>query len=224
MVLEWFLIAVALAMDCFAVSVVIGVISRPSAADHSLPENDTAAETAQFPRPDNILGDGRRKLPVLRGHLQTAFFFGLFQALMPLLGWLLTFRFSTLIQAVDHWIAFAMLAFIGFRMVVESFKEESSSLNPASLKTRLGLAVATSIDAAAVGISFACTGYNAINQLVIPLLIIGLVSFLFSLAGFVLGVRFGDIVNKKMRPELIGGLILIAIGIRILVEHLGGGA
>ena len=213
MVLEWFLIAVALAMDCFAVSVVIGVISRPSAAE------DVQLSAAISP-------DSKRpqKLHSLRGHLQTAFFFGLFQALMPLLGWLLTFRFSTLIQAVDHWIAFAMLAFIGFRMVVESFKEESSSLNPASLKTRLGLAVATSIDAAAVGISFACTGYNAINQLVIPLLIIGLVSFLFSLAGYVLGVRFGDIVNKKMRPELIGGLILIAIGIRILVEHLGGGA
>ena len=202
MVLEWLLIAVALAMDCFAVSVVIGVISRP----------------------ENILGDGRRKLHSLRSHLQTAFFFGLFQALMPLLGWLLTHRFSTLIQAVDHWIAFGMLAFIGIRMIVDSFREESSSLNPASLRTRLGLAVATSIDAAAVGITFACTGYNAVNQLVIPLFIIGLVSFLFSLAGYLLGVRFGDVVNKKVRPELIGGLILIAIGIRILVEHLSGAA
>lgn len=192
MVLEWLLIAVALAMDCFAVSVVIGVISRP------------------------------QKLHSLRSHLQTAFFFGLFQALMPLLGWLLTHRFSTLIRSVDHWIAFGMLAFIGVRMIVESFRPGSASLDPASLKTRLGLAVATSIDAAAVGISFACTGYNTVNQLIIPLLIIGFVSFLFSLAGYLLGARFGDIVNKKVRPELIGGLILIAIGIRILVEHLGG--
>lgn len=194
MLLEWLLIAVALAMDCFAVSVVIGVISRP------------------------------QKLHSLRSHLPTAFFFGLFQALMPLLGWLLTHRFSTLIRSVDHWIAFGMLAFIGGRMIYESFHEESSSLNPSSLKTRLSLAVATSIDAAAVGISFACTGYNSVNQLIIPLLIIGFVSFLFALAGYVLGVRFGEIVNRKMRPELIGGLILIAIGIRILVEHLSGAA
>lgn len=194
MLLEWLLIAVALAMDCLAVSVVIGVISRP------------------------------QKLHSLRSHLPTAFFFGLFQALMPLLGWLLTHRFSTLIRSVDHWIAFGMLAFIGGRMIYESFHEESSSLNPSSLKTRLSLAVATSIDAAAVGISFACTGYNSVNQLIIPLLIIGFVSFLFALAGYVLGVRFGEIVNRKMRPELIGGLILIAIGIRILVEHLSGAA
>ena len=194
MLLEWLLIAVALAMDCFAVSVVIGVISRP------------------------------QKLHSLRSHLPTAFFFGLFQALMPLLGWLLTHRFSTLIRSVDHWIAIGMLAFIGGRMIYESFLEESSSLNPSSLKTRLSLAVATSIDAAAVGISFACTGYNSVNQLIIPLLIIGFVSFLFALAGYVLGVRFGEIVNRKMRPELIGGLILIAIGIRILVEHLSGAA
>lgn len=194
MLLEWLLIAVALAMDCLAVSVVIGVISRPQ-KQHSL-----------------------------RSHLPTAFFFGLFQALMPLLGWLLTHRFSTLIRSVDHWIAFGMLAFIGGRMIYESFHEESSSLNPSSLKTRLSLAVATSIDAAAVGISFACTGYNSVNQLIIPLLIIGFVSFLFALAGYVLGVRFGEIVNRKMRPELIGGLILIAIGIRILVEHLSGAA
>ena len=156
--------------------------------------------------------------------LRLAFLFGFFQALMPFIGWLLTSRFSQQIQAYDHWIAFGMLAFIGGRMIYESFHEESSSLNPSSLKTRLSLAVATSIDAAAVGISFACTGYNSVNQLIIPLLIIGFVSFLFALAGYVLGVRFGEIVNRKMRPELIGGLILIAIGIRILVEHLSGAA
>ncbi|MCR5277527.1 MAG: manganese efflux pump MntP family protein [Bacteroidales bacterium] len=210
MVLEWLLIAVALAMDCFAVSVVIGVISRS--------RHPEAAAAAPYPAD----GPALRERPDLRSHLRTAFFFGLFQALMPLLGWLLTHHFSTLIRSVDHWIAFGMLAFIGVRMIIDSFRPENVSLQPGQLKTQLMLAVATSIDAAAVGISFACTGYDRFSQLIVPLILIGSVSFLFSLAGYLLGARFGDIVNKKVRPELIGGLILIAIGIRILVEHLGG--
>lgn len=181
------LIAFALAMDCFAVSVVCGVILR------------------------------RYEWRTL---LRMAFFFGLFQAMMPLIGWLLTARFSTYIQAVDHWIAFAMLAFIGGKMVIDSFKEEETDLHPRKLKAQLALAVATSIDALAVGISYACTGYDTLSQLSIPLLLIGLVSFFMSVAGFCLGVRYGDIVNKKMRPELLGGLILLGIGIKILIEHL----
>ena len=186
--LESFLIALALAMDCFAVSVVCGVVVR------------------KF--------EGRTMLPL-------AFFFGLFQALMPLIGWFLTTRFSAYLQAVDHWLAFAMLAFIGGKMMADSFKqEEDKSVNPRDLKTQLVLAVATSIDALAVGITYACTGYTSLSQLASPLLIIGLVSFLLSLCGFSLGVRFGDTVNRKMRPELLGGLILIGIGIKILVEHL----
>ena len=186
--LEHILIALALAMDCFAVSVVCGVITR---------------------RWDTGL--------VLR----LAFLFGLFQALMPLLGWALTTNFSRYLQAVDHWIAFSMLAFIGGKMILDSFKaEEEAHLNPRNIKTRLALAVATSIDALGVGISYACTGYDSLSQLTTPLVAIGLVSFGMSLTGFALGARFGDVVNKKMRPELLGGIILIGIGIKILIEHL----
>lgn len=187
--LEALLIAFALAMDCFAVSVVSGVIIRRY--------------------------EGRTMLTL-------AFFFGFFQALMPLVGWFLTSRFSAYIQAVDHWIAFGMLAFIGGKMIADSFKEEDDkSVNPRDLRTQLVLAVATSIDALAVGISYACTGYNTLVQLTVPLVLIGVVSFGMSVLGFSIGVRFGDAVNRKMRPELLGGLILLVIGVRILIEHLG---
>ena len=186
--MEHFLIALALAMDCFAVSVVCGVIVRKW-------------ETGLV--------------------FRLAFFFGLFQALMPLMGWALTSHFSHYLEAVDHWIAFGMLGFIGGKMIIDSFKdEEEAHLNPRGFKTQLALAVATSIDALAVGITYACTGYNSIRSISLPLGIIGLVSFLMSLLGFGLGVRFGEVVNKKMRPELLGGIILIGIGVKILIEHL----
>ena len=185
--LENLLIALALAMDCFAVSVVCGVIIQ---------KKDS--------------------------HLWSlAFFFGLFQALMPLIGWFLTSRFSRHIEAVDHWVAFTMLALIGGKMIWDAFHEEDEpSMNPRTLKTQLLLAIATSIDALAVGISYACTGYDTLQQLCAPLLAIGLVSFLMSILGFNLGVRFGAAVNRKVRPELLGAIILIGIGIKILCEHL----
>jgi len=155
--------------------------------------------------------------------LRLAFLFGLFQALMPLAGWLLTSRFSGVLQRVDHWIAFAMLAFIGGKMVVESFRgEERPSFSPLALRTQLALAVATSIDALAVGITYACTGYDRICTLLLPVGIIGAVSFLMGLLGFRLGKSFGDAVNRKFRPELCGGLILIGIGLKILLTHLFG--
>ena len=184
-----FLIALALAMDCFAVSVVCAVILRRKAS--------------------GIM-------------LRMAFLFGFFQALMPFIGWLLTNRFSSQLEAFDHWIAFAMLVLIGGKMIIDSFKEEEeASLKPDKWKTQLLLAVATSIDALAVGISYACTGYDTVESLLEPLLTIGVVSFLMSILGYLLGYRFGEAVNRKMRPELLGGIILIGIGIRILIEHLG---
>lgn len=187
--LDSILIALALAMDCFAVSAVCGVLIRRT--------------------------EGKVMLPI-------AFFFGLFQALMPVIGWAATTRFSHYLEAVDHWIAFAMLAFIGVKMIADAFKaEEDKSMNPRSLKTQLLLSVATSIDALAIGISYACTGYDTLAAIAVPVLIIGLVSFLMSLLGFWIGVRFGDAVVKKLRPELLGGVILIGIGIKILIEHLG---
>ena len=188
--LELFLIALALAMDCFAVSVASGVIVRKNEA---------------------------------RVLLRQAFLFGLFQALMPLIGWALTVRFSAALEAIDHWIAFAMLAFIGGRMIWDAFhEEEDRHLNPRLLKTQLLMAVATSIDALAVGISFACTGFETLGSLTLPLLLIGVVSFVMSIIGYLLGVRFGEVVIRKVRPELLGGLTLIGIGIKILLEHLLG--
>jgi len=187
--LEDLFIALALAMDCFAVSVVCAVILR------------------------------RREAGIM---LRLAFLFGFFQALMPLIGWALTSRFSAQVEAYDHWIAFSMLALIGGKMIRDSFKEEDeSSLKPEGWATGLLLAVATSIDALAVGISYACTGYTTLQSLMVPLVTIGLVSFFMSIAGHLLGARFGEVVNEKVHPELLGGLILIFIGLRILAEHLG---
>ena len=188
--LDIWLLAIALARDCFTVSIVSGVIIRR-----------------------HIWG------LVLR----LAFLFGAFQALMPFLGWLATSHFSEQLEAIDHWIAFSMLAFIGGKMIKESFdEEEEPSFNPQNLRVQLLLAVATSIDALAIGISFACIGYHSISMLVVPLFIIGLVSFLFSIMGYVLGVRFGKRIARRLKPELLGGVILVAIGIKILVSHLFG--
>lgn len=187
--LELLLIAVALAMDCFTVSVVAGITA------------------------------GRRDIPVM---LRLAFLFGLFQALMPLLGWFLTSRFSSLIEAFDHWIAFGLLLFLGGKMIVESLTgKEEDRFNPYSPGTQVLLAVATSIDALAIGISFACTGYDTPASLVIPIAVIGAVSFLFSIGGFLLGLRSGEHVRSRVKPEIIGGIILIGIGVKILIEHLG---
>jgi len=187
---EIILIAVALAMDCFTVSMVGGVLTRKS----------------QW---GNVL--------------RMAFLFGLFQALMPLLGWLAIHYFQASVEAYDHWIAFGLLAFIGIKMIRDAFSEdEDAHMNPTLLRTQLLLAVATSIDALAVGISLSCTGYETLGQLWLPLTVIGLVSFLFSLAGHRIGVRFGDVVARRWKPELIGGIILLGIGIKILLEHLLG--
>ena len=108
-------------------------------------------------------------------------------------------------------------------MVWESLHpEEEQHFDPSRLRTQLLLAVATSIDALAIGISLACTGYTALSQLTLPLTVIGLVSFLFSLLGYRVGSRFGGGVINRFRPELIGGLILIFIGVRIVLEHMLG--
>lgn len=161
------------------------------------------------------------KCTLLRPMLVMSFFFGLFQALMPLAGWLGTTYFSRFIADYDHWIAFGILAFLGVRMIKESFEdeEEKKDFNPASLKIVTVLAVATSIDALAVGISFACLGYDSLTDIAYPILIIGLTSFLLSLVGLLLGIRFGKGIARKIRPELLGGGILIIIGTKILAEH-----
>ena len=191
--LDIILLAVALAMDCFTVSIVSGVI----------------AMKGEEPRSE--------KWWILR----MAFLFGFFQALMPLIGWLGISHFQSYMEAYDHWIAFALLAFIGGKMIWESFgPEEQQHFNPRRLHTQLLLAIATSIDALAVGISLACTGYERLSQLTLPLVIIGIVSFLFSMVGYQLGARFGHSIARRLKPELFGGVILLGIGIKILVTHI----
>lgn len=187
-VFDLFLLSVALAMDCFTVSIVSGVILR---------RGFSAAV------------------------LRMAVLFGLFQAAMPLIGWLGIAYFSHYLEAVDHWIAFGLLTFVGGKMIKESFEaEEHQSFNPLLLRTQLLLAVATSIDALAIGISMACIGYDHISQLTLPLLMIGVVSLLFSLTGYQLGVRFGRVIARRLKPELLGGLVLVFIAVKVLVSHL----
>ena len=199
--LDIILLAIALAMDCFTVSIVCGMI------DYGDRHNDSSEAKIRVP------------VPVI--YLRMAFLFGFFQALMPLIGWLGISYFQSYMEAYDHWIAFGMLAFIGGKMIKESFDQaEEKQFNPRRLRTQLLLAIATSIDALAVGISFACTGYNTISQLTLPLVIIGLASFILSLVGYFLGSRFGSMITRRLKPELFGGVILVGIGIKILLSHL----
>ncbi len=147
---------------------------------------------------------------------RVAVFFGGFQALMPVLGWIAGSSFQKYIQAFDHWIAFGLLSFIGGKMIYESFviKEAESKCDPNNLTTIFILAIATSIDALAVGLSFSVLRV----QIITPVIIIGIVTFLLSLVGVYIGGKFGSLFENKI--ELIGGLVLISIGSKILVEHL----
>lgn len=154
-----------------------------------------------------------------RTFLIMAFFFGLFQAVMPLIGWFAASRFSHLIEAYDHWIAFGLLAFLGGRMIKEGASDEDPcNLNPTKFKVVMALSVATSIDALAIGISFAFVGMNSISSILSPITIIGFVSFVMSLIGSLIGVYFGKRLNLRM--EIWGGVILILIGVKVLIEHL----
>ena len=185
------LLSVALAMDCFTVSIMSGVVLRR---------------------------------PVGGAVVRMALLFGLFQGLMPLVGWFGTSHFSHYLEAVDHWVAFGLLTFVGGKMIWESLTgdDDHPSFDPLSLRTQLVLAVATSIDALAVGISMACLGYAHFSQLTVPLLLIGVVSTVLSLAGYRLGVSFGRVIAERLKPGLFGGLVLVFIGIKVLVSHLFG--
>ena len=144
-------------------------------------------------------------------------FFGGFQALMPLTGYLLGSQFSGYIERFDHWIAFVLLALIGFNMIKESREEEEEEKPYAGVnfKELLILAVATSIDALAVGVTFAFLQVNIVSAITI----IGCTTFVISIAGVYVGNVFGS--RYKSRAELTGGIILILIGLKILLEHLG---
>ena len=184
--LEIFLTGIALAMDAFAVSICKGI-----------------------------------KMPRIRkSHIVIiALFFGGFQMLMPLIGWLLGSQFVQYISKFDHWIAFALLAFIGVKMAIESFKHEEEDCckcdSKLDLKELVVLAIATSIDALAVGITFAL--YPDIN--ILPSIsIIGIVTFVICAGGVVIGHKFG--AKFKSKAELLGGIVLVIIGLKLLIEGL----
>lgn len=185
-IIEVFLVGVGLSMDAFAVSVCKGL-----------------AMTKLNKRQMLVIG----------------LYFGGFQALMPLLGWALGSSFARYIQAVDHWIAFLLLGFIGGKMVWETLHQRDEDIvigdKPLDHKELFLLAVATSIDALAVGITFAF-----LDRAILPsIAIIGATTFVISILGVVIGNFFG--LRFKRGAELFGGVILMVIGLKILLEHLG---
>ena len=184
--MELVLIAIGLSMDAFAVSLCKGLCMK--------------------------------KVNYRHGFI-IALFFGGFQMLMPLIGWLLGKQFERLITPVDHWIAFVLLAYIGGKMIWEAVREREAETCPAEPKLDyrelLGLAIATSIDALAVGITFAF-----LQTPILPAVIeIGAITFTLSLIGIIVGCQFGTKLKRK--ADIAGGAVLILIGLKILLEHLG---
>lgn len=150
----------------------------------------------------------------LRHVLSVGLWFGGFQALMPLIGYLLGATFTAVVSDFDHWIAFFLLGIIGFNMIRDSFsKEEEKHDDDFSFRTMLMLAVATSIDALAVGVSFAFLSVD----LWISVALIGLITFAFSAVGLKIGNIFGN--KYKSKAEFTGGVVLVLMGVKFLVEH-----
>lgn len=180
---EIILIAVGLAMDCFAVSLLGGSVMKKF----------------DFSRAFKI-----------------AFFFGLFQGIMPVIGWLLGLTMKNLIQDIDHWIAFAILFIIGLKMITQSFKmkDEERSFSIDNWYVLIGLSIATSIDAMIVGLSFAFLQVAILKAAIL----IAAVTFIISIAGVYIGKKSHGFIGNK--AEAIGGLVLIAIGFKVLLDHL----
>ena len=147
--------------------------------------------------------------------LKTGFFFGLFQAIMPIIGWLAGLSITDLISEFDHWIAFGLLIVIGMRMTYESTNKESNKMvSSSSFKVLIMLSIATSIDALAIGLSLSFLETSIIT----PAIIIGIITFSLSFLGVYLGKKFGCYFEKI---GVLGGVILIVIAVRILIEHSG---
>ena len=152
----------------------------------------------------------------LKNAIIIAFFFGIFQAVMPIIGYFLGTTLSGFVEKIDHWISFFLLSVIGGNMIKNSGDDEIEKRNDkVDIKTMLILSIATSIDALAVGVTFAFFEVNLLQSVVI----IGLITFVLSIMGVIIGNKFGDKLQNK--AELIGGIILILIGLKILLEHLG---
>ena len=148
--------------------------------------------------------------------LKIALSFSIFQTLMPLIGWWVGLSFRDWISSVDHWVVFGLLNFIGGRMIYESTQEESSDkkFNPLEIYTLLILSIATSLDALAVGVGFAVLK----TSIFAAISVIGIITFFLCFFGVFVGNKFGKLFQNKI--EILGGLILIIIGSKILVEHL----
>lgn len=184
---EAILLGFALAMDCFAVSITSGSIVKRY---HS------------------------------RSMTLMILLFGIFQGGMTGLGWFVSTHFSKYLESIDHWIAFSLLAIIGIQMLREGFTnntEKEPKFNPLDLKVVFTLAVATSIDAMAVGVSMAFMGLHHWNDISLPSLIIALISSAMTAIGLMIGIFIGR--KLPCSPTPIGGLILIGIGIKIIIEH-----
>jgi manganese efflux pump family protein len=145
-----------------------------------------------------------------------AFSLAFFQALMPLIGWHIGRSVAHLVERYDHWIAFGLLTAIGGKMVLDSFRDDkdANKVNPLDLKVLLGISIATSIDAFIIGISFAFVKID----LLLATIIIGITTFFFSMLGILFGKKTGSRLGKNL--EIIGGIFLILIGLKILIEHL----
>lgn len=153
----------------------------------------------------------------LKGSVEIGAFFGAFQTGMPVLGWYGGSMFMWLISGFDHWIAFLLLAFIGGRMIYEAIRnsDEVSGKDPLVLSQLVLISIATSIDSLAVGLSFSALGI----PILVPAALIGAVCFMISLSGAYFGNRAGKYLGNRVRA--MGGIILISIGLKILIEHLG---
>ncbi len=157
------------------------------------------------------------RIPTVRETLKIAIFLSAFQAAMPLIGWFIGLEFKHFIEHYDHWIAFSVLLFLGGRMIMESIRNRNNDeyrFNPANTKTLIGLSIATSIDALAVGISLAFLG----EAMLFTTMTIGITTFICSVSGIYIGAKFGK--RMKSGAEILGGILLILIGARILAEHL----
>lgn len=160
-------------------------------------------------------GSATRKIRFVEA-FKVAFLFGLFQGVMPVIGWLIGSNFKDIVSAWDHWIAFGLLVVIGGKMIYDDLKpgdEEGVDESEMGIYQLLILALATSIDALAVGFSLIF-----LDSIFLPVIIIGVVTFTLSLAGVYLGHRYKDFGHNKTR--IVGGIILIGIGTKILIEHL----
>lgn len=148
----------------------------------------------------------------------TGLWFGVFQTGMPVIGFLLGATFESVITNIDHWIAFVLLVFIGGKMIKEAFSSNSEAVDDdIGFKTMLILSIATSIDALVVGIAYVCAYGN--KNAAFAFIVIGVITFIMSSLGVKIGNKFGNKYEKK--AEFTGGVILVLLGIKILLEHLG---